>query len=178
MKFKDGVGGNIPKTYSDEYYTSLEQVKDCVERVVLDKSWKILCPFDTNNSEFVKYLLSKNYNVTYLKDGERNTDYKPEDYDIIITNPPWRSFTKLYSDYFDRCPRFIAILSWTILFHTEKDYTQNRISSRNFTTGKYRSKEPVIKFNATNSDKLISCFYLYKGFTTGTNIQPVVPLKI
>ena len=113
--------------YSDEYYTSADKVKDCVERVTIDKSWKILCPFDTIKVNLLNiYLKVRNYNVTYLKDGEVNTDYKPEDYDIIITNP-WRNFTKLYSDYFDRCERFIAILSWTILLYIErKTYTPGK----------------------------------------------------
>ena len=141
MKFKGGVGDPSKMTwYLDEYYTSADQVKDVVERVTIDKSWKILCPFDKEESEFVKYFKANGYNVTYLKEGEVNTDYKPEDYDIIITNPPWRNFTKLYSDYFDRCERFIAILSWTVLFHIERNQGQKNLKLRTFTTGKYRSK--------------------------------------
>jgi hypothetical protein len=84
----------------------------------------------------------------------------------------------LYSDYFDKCPRFIAILSWSVLYDTEKKYISSMKKLRTFMTGKYRSTKSCILFKATNSDKTISCFYLYKGFTTGTDIQPVVPLKI
>ena len=178
MKFKDGGFGYSLPNYSDEYYTSEEQVKDAVERVILDKSWKILCPFDTNKSEFVKYFIKNGYNVTYLQKGEKHDKYNPEDYDIIVTNPPWKNFTSLYSDYFDRCSRFIAILSWTTIYHIEKNYKAKMIKLRKFAAGKYRSKESRISFKATNSDKTIGCFYLYKGFTSGTNIQPVVPLKV
>jgi len=156
--------------YSDEYYTSSDQVKDVVERVVIDKSWKILCPFDTDKSEFVIYLLSKGYNVTYLKKGQINTDYNPEDYDIVITNPPWRHFAKLYADYLDRAPRYILILSWTLWWAIEKHQTRDMKQIRKFANGTYRSTKPRIPFKATNSDKTIDCFYMYKGFDTGTDI--------
>jgi hypothetical protein len=159
--------------YSDEYYTSKKQVKDAVERVIIDPSWKILCPFDTEQSKFVKYLKSKGYNVTYLKEGQVNTDYNPEDYDITITNPPWRNFTRLYSDYLDRAPRFVLILSWTLWWAIEKHQTRDMKQIRTFAKGKYRSTSPRIPFKATNSDKTIDCFYLYKGFTNGNDIIEV-----
>lgn len=160
-------------TYSDEYYTSEKQVRDVIERVILNPNWKILCPFDTANSEFVIYLKKNNYNVTYLKDGEVNNDYDPKDYDIVITNPPWKRFTTMWSDYIDRCDRFIIILSWTILFQIEKFNVSRMVKLRSFAKDKYRSRERTIIFNPTNSDKLIGCFYLYKGFAEGNNIQPV-----
>jgi hypothetical protein len=167
----------ILDNYSDEYYTNADQVKDAIERVKLDKSWKILCPFDTDKSEFVIYLKENNYNVTYLQDNQINTDYNPEDYDIIISNPPWRNFVKLYSDYFDRAPRFIAILSWTTWWAIEKNANRKMEKVRAFAKGKYRSIEPRIPFKATNSDKVIDCFYLYKGFKQGNNIVEIKPLK-
>jgi hypothetical protein len=168
----------ILSNYSDEYYTSYEQVKDAIERVILDKTWKILCPFDTDKSQFVIYLKANGYNVTHLKPGEKNTDYNPENYDVIITNPPWRDFIKLYSDYFDRAPRFIAILSWTTWWAIEKNANRKMEKARSFGAYKYRSIEPRIKFNATNSDKQIDCFYMYKGFNSGNNITQIIPLKI
>jgi hypothetical protein len=39
MKFKNGVGHSDNLIdYSDEYYTSAEQVKDVIERIQLDKN--------------------------------------------------------------------------------------------------------------------------------------------
>ena len=162
--------------YSDEFYTSAEQVKDVIERVNINKDWRILCPFDTEESEFVKYLKFNGYNVTYLQDEEVSTDYNPENYDIIITNPPWKGFTKLYSEYFDRCTRFITVLSWSVIWNVEKKVGP-MIKLRSFMKDKYRSKETCILFKPTNSDKIIGCFYLYKGFDEGNNIQPVKILK-
>jgi hypothetical protein len=175
MSFRDTSKTGY-SSYSDEYYTGRAQVIDVIGRVSLDKSWRILCPFDSAESEFVKYLTEQGYNVTHLKEGQRNTDYNPENFDIIITNPPWRSFIKLYSDYFDRAPRFIAILSWTVLFNIEKRTNRKIVQARNFGTGKLRSAERTIQFEATNSDKAIGCFYLYKGFDSGNNLVPVKPL--
>jgi len=163
----------VLSSYSDEYYTSSGQVQDAVDRITINPSWRILCPFDTDNSEFVKHLKSKGYSVTYLKPGEINTDYNPEDYDIVITNPPWRNFARLYSDYLDRAPRFVLILSWTLWWAIEKHQTRDMKQIRAFAAGKYRSLQPRIKFNATNSDKTIDCFYMYKGFDTGTDIVAI-----
>ena len=159
--------------YSDEYYTSKDQVKDIIERVVIDHYWKILCPFDTAESEFVIYLKENGYDVTYLKENETNLDYDPEDYDLIITNPPWRRFTSLWSEYIDRCDRFMIILSWTILFQIEKFNVSKMKKLRSFANGKYRSNEACIVSKYKNSDKKIGCFYLYKGFNKGNDIQEV-----
>jgi hypothetical protein len=178
MKKIRTYSNQVLASYSDEYYTNYDQVKDAIERIQLDISWRILCPFDTSESEFVKYLLANNYNVTYLQENEVNTDYNPEDYDIIITNPPWRNFTKLYTDYLNRAPRYILILSWTIWWAIEKHQNRKMEAIREFAQGTYRSIQPRIPFKATNSDKTIDCFYMYKGFTTGNDIQPTIPLKL
>lgn len=75
---------------SDEVYTPAYAVKPIVKYI---KSNDIIwCPFDTENSEFVK-LIRENGNkviATHIDTGNNFFDYEPEEhYDVIISNPPF-----------------------------------------------------------------------------------------
>lgn len=52
----------------------------------------IWCPFDNDNSAFVRILRAQGYKViaTCLEDGQNFFEYSPdEEYDLIISNPPF-----------------------------------------------------------------------------------------
>lgn len=51
----------------------------------------IWCPFDKEDSEYVKLFKEKGYNVVYshIDDGQDFFEYEPEQYDVIISNPPF-----------------------------------------------------------------------------------------
>jgi hypothetical protein len=70
--------GNIK---SDEWYTPLEVVKFIKNNVNLEGK-KIICPFDTKNSNFSKIFKGS---INCINDFMQK-DY---DYDICITNPPF-----------------------------------------------------------------------------------------
>lgn len=74
---------------SDEYYTPEYAVKPLLKYLVeTDTIW---CPFDKENSAFVKVLREAGYEViaTHIDDGKNFFFYEPEDYDVIISNPPF-----------------------------------------------------------------------------------------
>lgn len=50
----------------------------------------IWCPFDTEESEYVKIFKTK-YNVIYshINNGQDFLTYAPKNYDLIISNPPF-----------------------------------------------------------------------------------------
>lgn len=85
---------NITKNfYSDEWYTSEETVKfmykllnvrNSVERE--RESITIMCPYDTENSYFVKIGKRMGFNVIYNIRDFLEKDYE---YDYLITNPPF-----------------------------------------------------------------------------------------
>jgi len=55
--------------------------------------WKpiIWCPFDTEESEFVKVFQENGYRVefSHIKYGQDFFSYEPKEWDIMISNPPW-----------------------------------------------------------------------------------------
>lgn len=73
--------------YSDEWYTERYVVEEMYSLLNPKEGSTILCPFDSENSEFVKYAKENNYNVIYdIRDFCSDNKYKC---DYIITNPPF-----------------------------------------------------------------------------------------
>lgn len=73
--------------YSDEWYTERRIVNEMYSILNPKNGSTILCPFDTDKSEFVKYAKDNGFNVIYgIRDFCSNKVY---DCDYIITNPPF-----------------------------------------------------------------------------------------
>ena len=75
---------------SDEYYTPREAVLPIIKYI--KRNSVIWCPFDTENSEFVKCFVEAGYKVIYSHiDNNKNFfEYEPDEhYDYIISNPPF-----------------------------------------------------------------------------------------
>ena len=75
---------------SDEYYTPKEPIQALLP--YLKKDSTIWCPFDLEDSNFVKIFKDNNFKViaTHIDNGENFFFYEPkEHYDIIISNPPF-----------------------------------------------------------------------------------------
>lgn len=70
----------------------------------LDKNKIIWCPFDTEESNFVKILKEEGFNVVYshIVNGQNFYEYEPEEWDIIVSNPPFTNKRKI----FERCLSF------------------------------------------------------------------------
>ena len=84
---------------SDETYTPRYAVLPLIK--YLDKSKTIWCPFDTEDSEYVKVFQEKGFNVIYshIDAGQNFFDYEPDQYDVIISNPPF----SIKDDILKRC---------------------------------------------------------------------------
>ena len=80
---------------SDEVYTPAYAVKPLLKYLdcYCNKSnYTIWCPFDTEDSEYVKIFRQEGYNViaTHIDNGQNFFYYEPdESYDFIISNPPF-----------------------------------------------------------------------------------------
>lgn len=87
---------------NDEYYTPQYAVIPILK--YLPKNKIIWCPFDTNNSEFVKILKDNDFNVinSHLITGQNFFEYEPNKWDIIVSNPPFTNKRKI----FERCLSF------------------------------------------------------------------------
>ncbi len=74
---------------ADEMYTPFYCVEPLLKYV--DKSKTIWCPFDKSWSAYVKLLEKQNNKViyTHIDNGQDFFDFEPQQYDIIISNPPF-----------------------------------------------------------------------------------------
>jgi len=74
---------------SDECCTPAYAIYPIIKYIPISKT--IWCPFDTEDSLFVRILKSKGYEVIYshINNGKDFFEYEPENYDIIISNPPF-----------------------------------------------------------------------------------------
>jgi hypothetical protein len=86
----------------DEYYTP-EYIVEILLPFIKNKGFKtIWCPCDKESSEYVKVFKRDGFNVihSHIDNGNDFLNYEPtEQYDIIITNPPFSIKNKI----FERC---------------------------------------------------------------------------
>lgn len=86
---------------TDECYTPEYAVLPLLKYIL--KDMKVWCPFDKEDSAYVKIFRENGYDVIYshIENGKDFFKYEPEEYDIIISNPPFSlSFeilTRLYN---------------------------------------------------------------------------------
>lgn len=74
---------------SDEVFTPEYAVKPILKYI--NKDLIVWCPFDEEDSEYVKLLKANGNKViaTHIFNGQDFFEYEPEKYDIIISNPPF-----------------------------------------------------------------------------------------
>jgi hypothetical protein len=86
---------------SDEHYTPAIAINPILPYI--PKNAVIWCPFDTDESQFVK-ILSKTNRVIYshIEIGQDFFEYEPIEWDIIVSNPPFKNKRK----YFERALSF------------------------------------------------------------------------
>jgi len=80
------------KIGDDENYTPAYGVYPILKYI--PKNSVVWCPFDTAQSEFVKQIsLLPNVTVVYshIENGQDFFTYEPEEWDIIISNPPFKN---------------------------------------------------------------------------------------
>lgn len=77
------------KGKNDEMYTPKKAVLPILEYVKED--WVVWCPFDTEESEFVKEISKTNKVIaSHIDNGEDFYEYEPDEHwDVIISNPPF-----------------------------------------------------------------------------------------
>ena len=104
------------KGNNDECYTPYYAVRAIIKYV--DKNKKIWCPFDTEDSEFVKQL-KENGNVVYnthISLGQDFYSYEPDfTWDCIISNPPFTDKRKIFEKVLNYNKPFALIMSNTWL---------------------------------------------------------------
>lgn len=74
---------------NDECYTPAYAVKPIIKYLPQGKT--IWCPFDDQESNYVKELTAAGFNVvaTHIRGGRDFYKYEPDRWDIIVSNPPF-----------------------------------------------------------------------------------------
>ncbi|MDQ1340943.1 MAG: hypothetical protein QG567_2101 [Campylobacterota bacterium] len=86
---------------NDECYTPAYAVAPILEYI--PGGAVVWCPFDDENSEFVKQISKNNVVIaSHIKDGRDFFEYEPQYWDLIISNPPFTQKRK----YFERALSF------------------------------------------------------------------------
>ena len=101
----NNLTGNV---LSDEWYTPQFIVDKCIEiarRTAMYYKPKILLPYDTENSLFVKSLKDKD--IIYGIRDFLESDYN---YDVLITNPPFSLKEKIFEKCLKNGREFILVL--------------------------------------------------------------------
>ncbi len=103
----------------DEYYTPRILVEPILKYV--SDNATVWCPFDTENSEFVRMLKEKGNTVihSHIWEGKDFFKYEPEDYDYIISNPPFTRKLEVFERLYNLGKPFAMIMGLPILNYQE-----------------------------------------------------------
>lgn len=89
---------------NNEQYTPKKTVELLLPFIQHLKDKIIWCPFDKEDSQFVKVLTDNGFNVVFshIDYGQDFFEYEPEKWDVIISNPPYKN----KRTYWQRCLDF------------------------------------------------------------------------
>lgn len=104
-KRKNYLTGNI---MSDEWYTP-DNVVAYINQNFNINNKRIICPYDTENSNFVKYFPNSIHNINDFLN-------KKYEYDICITNPPFSLKEKVLEKILEDGKEAVLILPQTFLY--------------------------------------------------------------
>ena len=109
----------IANSKNDEFYTPLYAIKP-IEKYLKPNS-VLWCPFDTNDSLYVKYFKDKGYSVinTHIKDGVDFFNCKIPKCDYIISNPPYSMKGKVFERLFELNIPFAMLVGVVGLFESK-----------------------------------------------------------
>lgn len=106
----------------DEFYTPEYAIKPLLKYI--NKDYKIWCPFDTEESHFVK-MFKHNGNKVYnshILNGENFFEMNI-DCDAIISNPPYSLKGEVFERLFELNKKFAMLVGVVGLFESEKRFS-------------------------------------------------------
>lgn len=105
----------------DEYYTLKESV-DMIIPYILGRGYKsVWCPFDTEESEFVKSFKALGMEVVYghIKTGQDFFEYDMPQAEIVVSNPPFSKRQKIFEKLYEWDIPFALIMNFNGLFDSK-----------------------------------------------------------
>lgn len=113
----------IKTSKGDEYYTQAYGVDIIVPYLKAKKFKNIWCPFDKEESEFVKVLTNNGFKVSYshIETGQDFFETKPQEgTDCIVSNPPFSKRNSLFVRLFELGIPFAMIFNFNGLFDSKQ----------------------------------------------------------
>ena len=105
------------KGKNDECHTPMYGVKPILKYAERFRGKIIWCPFDTEESEFVKVLHAHGHKVVFshIDNGQDFYEYEPDEWDVIISNPPFTGKRQIFERVLSFNKPFALIMSNTWL---------------------------------------------------------------
>ena len=106
----------------DEYYTPQNAVDMILPYLARGGYKRIWCPFDKEESNFVKTLKEYGYEVVYghIETGQDFFEYTEPQGDIIVSNPPFSKRDKIFEKLYQWDIPFALIMNFNGLFDSKK----------------------------------------------------------
>ena len=110
---------------NDEFYTPEYAIKPILKYIT--SGLTVWCPFDTENSNFVKMLRNKGCNViaTHIDNGE-DFFVTNKECDVIVSNPPYSLKTQVLERLFTIGKPFAMLVGVVGLFESQKRFEMFR----------------------------------------------------
>lgn len=120
------IVAEIAKSKNDEFYTPSYAIEPIMKYVKSGST--IWCPFDTENSLFVKDFEDAGCNVihSHIDNGEDFFEMTPPECDYIISNPPYSLKTEVLQRLFELDIPFAMLVGVVGLFESQKRFDMFR----------------------------------------------------
>lgn len=109
---------------NDEFYTPNYAIEPLLK--YLKPNSFVWCPFDTQESNFVKLLIKDGHRVhcTHIEDcADFFTEQLPDGVDYIISNPPYSLKTEVFERLFELGKPFAMLVGVVGIFESQRRFT-------------------------------------------------------
>lgn len=116
------VVGKIANSHNDEYYTPAYAIKPIL--CYIPNNAKVWCPFDTDESLFVKMLAAHGCRVvrSHIAEGQDFFSVPVPECDFIVSNPPYSCKTRIFKRLFEIGKPFAMLVGSVGLFDCKERF--------------------------------------------------------
>ena len=166
---------------NDEFYTPNYAITPLLK--YLKPYSKILCPFDTVDSNYVKYLTQAGHNVIYshIQNGQDFFKLEKANFagiDYIISNPPYSLKFEVFEKLFEIGIPFAMLVGVVGLFESQKRF--NLFKDNNFEIMYFNLRVSYFKSYTDQVTKLnppFSSVYITKGILPQQIVFEIIDKK-
>lgn len=145
----------------DEYYSPPRVVEMIVPYLKNSNYKTIWCPFDKENSNFVKILRDEGFKVNYghIETGQDFFNYSSPQGDIVVSNPPFSKRTEIFERLYQIGVPFALVMNFNGLFDSKKRYELFKNQEVEFLIPKGRMKfiNNLLVKNSPNFQSIYIC---------------------